>query len=619
MYDLNALPPDAGEIIAATTTEWPTPASVAVPAVGEDEDAVLRTFTPAFEYPAGYSMTPDGLYYTDISTGKPKVKRLTLIPFEIVARIADEHSEQPGTLIRWNDEAGIAHEYIALDEMAHTEGSALAVALAKLNLRIRAGAANGLRTFFSLLTSRSRSTTYNRSGWQRGGTLFILPNGLTFGPKTGESIFLRANRNLFQTKGTLADWQREVAPLAVGNSRLMLALSLAFVGPLLDVTGEGFAGFHFVGSSSTGKSTALYLSSSVWGARARDQVRSWRATDNGLEAWTSETSDLALYLDEMGQANPHDLANMVYMLGNGAGKGRMSKDAAGREVRYARCNVISTGELTIESAQKSVRKETPGGLDVRLVNIPADAGAGMGMFENLHGIEVPAKFADHLRDLTAQNYGTAGRAFLEQVATLRAESPDDLLGFVGQNMASFATNHMPKGKISGQVARVVGKFGLAAAAGELAILMDILPFAPGMAEAAAATCLTAWLDERGGVADKEETDILAKLRVYITEHGNSRFEDKLSSEIGLRDRAGWFENVLDVKGALPPNDQREMIFHFQGDVFTKIIAPKKPNEVVALLEAAGFLIGKGRRRISLTGSSLRPMVYSISDRILGSG
>ena len=52
------------------------------------------------------------------------------------------------------------------------------------------------------------------------------------------------------------------------------------------------------------------------------------------------------------------------------------------------------------------------GQEVRLVDVPADAGAGFGLFEDLHGAPGSKAFADQLREATGRQYGHAGRAFV---------------------------------------------------------------------------------------------------------------------------------------------------------------------------------------------------------------
>ena len=83
----------------------------------------------------------------------------------------------------------------------------------------------------------------------------------------------------------------------MGNSRLVLAVSCAFAALLLHPAGAESGGLHFVGESSTGKTTALKVAASVFGAP--DYLQRWRATTNGLESLARLRSDTLLVLDEL--------------------------------------------------------------------------------------------------------------------------------------------------------------------------------------------------------------------------------------------------------------------------------------------------------------------------------
>lgn len=178
--------------------------------------------------------------------------------------------------------------------------------------------------------------------------------------------------------GTLAEWQHKVAACAVGNSRLALFLSAAFAGPLLDIVGEQSGGIHLVGKAQSGKSTAAYIAGSVWGRGDREgQIRAWRGTANGLEGVASETSDTVLILDEMGQADSREVGEITYMLANNSGKMRAGRTGNARARKTWRVLFLSTGEVTLAAKMGEAGKRIMAGQEVRLVNIPADAGAGM--------------------------------------------------------------------------------------------------------------------------------------------------------------------------------------------------------------------------------------------------
>lgn len=93
-----------------------------------------------------------------------------------------------------------------------------------------------------------------------------------------------------------------------------------------------------------------------------------------------------------------------------------------------------------------------------------------------------------------------------------------------------------------QVQRAADRFGLIAAAGELARELGVLPWAEGQAYRAAAVCFRAWLDDRGGAVAAEVEEAIARVRRFIEAHGQSRFEEaggESSAHRPIISRAGW--------------------------------------------------------------------------------
>ncbi len=136
-------------------------------------------------------------------------------------------------------------------------------------------------------------------------------------------------------------------PRPVPPERLaIMAASCAFAGPLLHLLGEAGGGVHLFGQSRRGKSTALHVAASVWGAPRGHTpfARSWRATGNALEATAAEHNDTLLPLDEIGQVEPRELGEVAYMLANGVGKGRAHREGRAKPALTWRMLFLSTGE-----------------------------------------------------------------------------------------------------------------------------------------------------------------------------------------------------------------------------------------------------------------------------------
>lgn len=150
-----------------------------------------------------------------------------------------------------------------------------------------------------------------------------------------------------------------------------------------------------------------------------------------------------------------------------------------------------------------VGKKTPAGAELRMADIPADAGQGMGCFENLHGYENGHEFVKALGLAINRYYGTAFPAFIEHVLknreSLRDSLADARLRFEKATLTSAA---------SGQAQRVAARFALGGAADELATDWGITGWQPGEAMQAAMTNFRAWLHSFDGEGNKEDRAML---------------------------------------------------------------------------------------------------------------
>lgn len=336
----------------------------------------------------------------------------------------------------------------------------------------------------------------------------------------GEQLVLqtRTAGNPFRTAGTLDGWRDSVGAWSAGNSRLVLAVCVAFAAPLLEMCGMESGGFNYSGQSSSGKTTALVAAASIWGRGASSGgfVQNWRATSNGLEGMATLYSDSLLCLDEIGQAPGRTVHEAAYMLGNGMGKSRSLQDGGLRAVKSWRCFILSTGEVGLAEKIREEGGRARAGQEVRLVDIPADAGAGMGILEELHGHASPQAFADALKQSAATNYGHAARAFIRALQAEREKAGAELAQFMAQWQEDFCA-----ADAGGQVRRVARRFLLCTGAGEMAAEWGLVPGERGAAVAAARTCFEAWLAQRGGAGAAEDRAVLEQVRLFLEQHGKA--------------------------------------------------------------------------------------------------
>ncbi|MET4347060.1 putative DNA primase/helicase [Bradyrhizobium sp. RT9b] len=481
---------------------------------GIDIKSVLKSNVEAAsgdaKLPNGFYFSSQGLAWVDPTDDEGRPEWIAG-PIDVLAETRDVNGQSWGVLLRWYDNDGVEHTYALPRATLAGDGVDARRILIDGGYTISEWprARSKFNSFLLRVRSPNRARAVPHIGWH--SNVFVLPDS-SFGVRDGETYLHQSSiphENPFRQTGSLLEWQENVARLAVGNSRLILAISAAFAGPLLHPLSAESGGFHFRGASSIGKTSALLVGASVWGGGQNGYVKTWRATANGLEGVAAAHSDTLLALDEISQMSAKEAGEAAYMLANNQGKQRSGKDGAARRAARFRTLFLSSGEISLSDkvAEDGRGKKLAAGQQVRIVDIAADAGVGFGIFECLHEFKTPESLARHLRTATSKFYGVAARTFLEAVTS----DLDSIRDAVRKHIQGFTEHYVPK-SADGQVERVAQRFGLVAAAGEIAILAGVLPWSKGDATLAAARCFRDWISGRGGIESAETSDALEQIR-----------------------------------------------------------------------------------------------------------
>jgi len=403
----------------------------------------------------------------------------------------------------------------------------------------------------------------------------------------------------YDQAGSLDSWRNEVSRYCQGNSRLLLAVSAALAAPMLALIHAEGGGFHLRGYSSTGKTTALAVAASVWGPPER--TRRWRSTSNGLEGTAALHNDALLCLDELAELPAKDAGNVAYMLANGQGKARASRSGELRQPSRWRTLFLSTGEISLADHMSTAGDRARAGQEVRIIDLPADAGAGYGLFDTLHDQPGGEHLSRLLVDKAAHHHGTAARAFIHKLAT----EPDTLTHWADGTRRHFASTVVPA-DADGQVKRVADRFAIVAAAGELATYWGITGWGKGEAAAAAKRCFSDWLEQRGGTGSQEDRQALEQVRAFFQVHGASRFATHDGDQV--HNRAGFLQTTN--------GERRYLVFP---EVFRQELCKGlDPQRVGRLLAEAGHLLPEGKhltRKATIPDGS-RARMYVIRTSIL---
>ncbi|MDP3085108.1 MAG: DUF927 domain-containing protein, partial [Rubrivivax sp.] len=467
-------------------------------------------------------------------------------PLSVTARTRSDDANGWGYMLEFGDFDGNGKTWAMPSALLSGEGAEWAARLrdSGLNMAVGAGTRTQIAAYINTRQPEARITCTDRVGWH--GSVYVLPSG-SIGPEDGRRYVFQSDGavdDTFRQRGDLAEWQTNVAALCEGNTRLVFALCGALAGPLLPFSGLEGGGFHFRGDSRGGKTTALRCAASVNGRE--NYMQQWRTTSNALESTAVQHNHALLVLDELGQLDPREAGDTAYLLANGMDKNRSTRGLLARKRRTWQLLFLSSGEVGMSDLMADAGKRVRAGQEVRMVDVPLDAGAGMGGIEHLHEFDSAAELAEALGARTRRFYGTAGRAWLQWCADNFRGLGGTVRELVEQQRGAFVPE-----AASGQVRTVGSRFALVAAAGELATRAGITGWPAGEAVRGARACFEAWLATRGHLDNSEQVAMFRQVRAFLEKNGEALFT---WTQRGLDDhkpntpyRAG-FKRLVDESG-----------------------------------------------------------------------
>lgn len=462
---------------------------------------------------------------------RPIVDEWVSTPVTVIARTTNSDDGSYGRLLRLLTDEGPKELIIAM-EVFGGSGEDVRRQLFSMGAIIPVKRRNQFMDYLLEQKPVEVFTTTSRPGWHETGA-FVLP-GRTLGKGNVRYQSSAKGQILFSRRGTMDGWKTEVAIRCAGNPVLTLAIGCALAGPLLSLVGVLGGGVHLVGDSSSGKSLAQLVGSSVWGDPGVFAA-SWDMTKGGLEIEASSRNDTMLPLDEIKRANPKSVQEMAYSLANGQGKGTMTRDREARGKLSWRLLALSSGERSLSVHAAISGNSAHAGSELRMVDVNAGTRTHRA-FDELHGL-AGADFHRALTVAVSNHHGHLGPAFVE--CLLASDDRPGLLQEFASVRAQFVEDNA-------QAGRVADRFAVIALAGEMAIAYQLLPWAPGSALADCLLLYGEWL-ARVGSGNAEDRQILAGISDFIDKHGSSRFSDINEAMIDTRvhNRAGYWELVGD--------------------------------------------------------------------------
>lgn len=376
--------------------------------------------------------------------------------------------------------------------------------------------------------------------------------------------------------GTLKSWQNDIGELAKDNTVPVFSCAAALAPLLLKPLGEDGCCFHFSGSSSIGKSTGLYIAASIWGIT---ELSSFRSTDNAAESLCKNSNDGLLLMDELAQGKAEAIEQIAYLFGNGKGKARAGRNGGAKPISSFKIIGLSSGEIGLAAKLAEKGKSVTAGQNVRFIEIDADMGKGLGVFDTLHAFKDGDALSKALQKRVKEHSGIVIDEFAKYITSNFTEVKNKANSIIDD----WLSINLPP-EADGQVCRVARKFALVAAAGEIAIEAKILPFEKFAASLHCAILFKNWLNKRGGSGSQEFKGIVDRLTDLLQKGINSRFlnADGTDENKSPKDNAGY--KKLGTDSTIEE-------FWFNPNIFTEEVMQHRDTKVFyPQLIKGGFII-----------------------------
>ncbi len=277
--------------------------------------------------------------------------------------------------------------------------------ISKLGLDITSENARNMVNYLRCMDVKNRNIipraeTTGRMGWHEDrGFVPYIPGVIYDDEKNYREMFSAIHK-----KGELQEWVNLAKAVRANKEnpagRFMLAASVASV--ILPWTcNQTFMVHLWSPVSGTGKTLALMLAASVWADPTMGKyVKPLNSSDTALEQMENFCNNLPLCLDELESVRNRDFSYLVYMLCEGMGRNRSTKNLGIREQSHWMNIILTNGEHPITD-------DSRGGSINRVISVESTGPVFPGGNEEL------SKAAEKMMN----NYGHAGEMIVKAISS----------------------------------------------------------------------------------------------------------------------------------------------------------------------------------------------------------
>ena len=376
-----------------------------------------------------YRCTDSGVTLTDKFGTETTIITHPIMP---VMRIKNIESGEERIRLAYNTDN--RWEYITVPNETLSNAQKI-ITLSGPGLSITSENARDMVRFMSDIKDRNRDRiptqrATSHLGWQQDGTFSPFGEGIIYDGDNME--YQHIFESIEKPHGDEAAWMELAKAVRTGKSvPARIALAASFAAPLVSKLGGLPFFVHLWGTQGCGKTVGLMLAASVWGDPVIGKYpKTFQATKVALEGLAAFCGNIPVIYDELQVIGDRQLFDdLIYMLCEGASKGRGTKDG-GLQIQKRWCTtIITSGEMPI------VQENSGGGAAVRTIEVNY---GGQPLFNDAHKVV----------EILTSNYGFAGRKIvksLEDSETLiaikekREEFYNLLLGNIDEKQALAAS------------------------------------------------------------------------------------------------------------------------------------------------------------------------------------
>jgi uncharacterized protein (DUF927 family) len=301
--------------------------------------------------------------------------------------------------------------------------------------------------------------------------------------------------------GSYQEWKDNIASEVVKYPFPAFALIYAFSSYLMQIIELSTTFMHIYGHSSRGKTLLLQLATSVH-ANATDPnmgessyIAKWNTTTAGLESIARLFDGSIGVFDELHMCDDKQFSNAIYTICSGSSKTRATANGKAQKKYEWKFLALSSGEQSgFEKLSGYNIADATTGKAIRFIDIAVPKQMFTDYDGNELGSEEANNLATKLKEECSLNFGHAGRDFVQNLLNL-GSSQEELKALIEQDMKRMFDKLTADLTLKNEERRIMRTFAMIAAAGNFAVMFDILPMTEDQVFSAVSLVRDIWLKE----------------------------------------------------------------------------------------------------------------------------